>query len=260
MSEAKAETKGPKPRTSRLAILSLISGIASFAGLFILPVASLVSQFFFRRTNFNWANPFIIIPALLSISIFSIIVGAIGLKKVKRSNGLLTGGGIARAGQFISIPALLLASSAIWVMFTFHGPEGRITKEVRCGDNLSYLGKAMLLYANDHDDQYPTPEKWCDLLIEYLTIDLDETFFQYLAKKKYRCCYAINPNAEPNGPSDIVLLFETKGGWNQFGGPEILTFENHKGRGCNILFNNGRVEFVKPERLGELKWEVEQKQ
>jgi len=56
----------------------------------------------------------------------------------------------------------------------------------------------------------------------------------------------------------MVLLFETKGGWNQFGGPEILTTENHKGKGCNILFNDGSVEFVKPERLGELKWEAEE--
>jgi prepilin-type processing-associated H-X9-DG protein len=54
------------------------------------------------------------------------------------------------------------------------------------------------------------------------------------------------------------LLFETKGG-NQFGGPELLSFGNHKGKGCNILFNDGHVEFVKKEQLGQLKWKVEEK-
>jgi len=56
------------------------------------------------------------------------------------------------------------------------------------------------------------------------------------------------------------VLFETKGGWNQFGGPEILTFENHKGQGCNVLFNDLHVRFVKKEQISELKWEADEEQ
>jgi len=69
--------------------------------------------------------------------------------------------------------------------------------------------------------------------------------------------YALNPNAKPNGPSDIVLLFSSKGGWNQFGGPEILNSENHLSRGrrgCYILFNDGRVKWVKAKDIGKLNW------
>ena len=69
--------------------------------------------------------------------------------------------------------------------------------------------------------------------------------------------YAMNPNCEPNSPADTVLLFETEGGWNQFGGPEILTTENHNGEGCNILFNGGYVEFVKTKNLDKLKWKAD---
>lgn len=58
--------------------------------------------------------------------------------------------------------------------------------------------------------------------------------------------------------SKIVLLFETKGGWNQFGGLELLTTENHEGEGANILFNDGEVRFLKPDRFGKLKWKVEE--
>jgi len=46
--------------------------------------------------------------------------------------------------------------------------------------------------------------------------------------------------------------------WNQVGGLEILTIENHNGQGCFILFNDGRVKFVTLEQLEELKWEVEE--
>ena len=48
--------------------------------------------------------------------------------------------------------------------------------------------------------------------------------------------------------------------WNQFGGSELLTTDNHKGEGCNVLFNDLHVEFIKTERLGELKWDVEKEQ
>jgi prepilin-type processing-associated H-X9-DG protein len=58
--------------------------------------------------------------------------------------------------------------------------------------------------------------------------------------------------------SNLVLLFETKKGWNQFGGLELLTTENHKGEGANILFNDGSVKFLEPDRFGKLKWKVEE--
>jgi hypothetical protein len=29
----------------------------------------------------------------------------------------------------------------------------------------------------------------------------------------------------------MVLLFETKAGWNQHGGPELFTFDNHDPKG-----------------------------
>ena len=73
--------------------------------------------------------------------------------------------------------------------------------------------------------------------------------YEYLIKQSH---YAMNPNCLPNSPPDIVLLFETEGGWNQSGGLELLTTQNYKGKGCNILFNDGHVEFVKTSELDKL--------
>jgi prepilin-type processing-associated H-X9-DG protein len=53
-------------------------------------------------------------------------------------------------------------------------------------------------------------------------------------------------------------LFETKGGWNKFGGPELLMTENHLGH-CNILFNDGHVERVSRKHIPDLNWGDEQK-
>ena len=130
-------------------------------------------------------------------------------------------------------------------------------RRVVCRANLHKIGIAIKRYANDNDNKYPAVDKWCDLLLKHGEGELTEKSFKCPLNKNKRCSYAMNPNCEPNSPADVVLLFETKDGWNQFGGPEILTFENHKGKGCNVLYNTGRVEFVRPNEVGKLKWKGE---
>jgi hypothetical protein len=124
-----------------------------------------------------------------------------------------------------------------------------------CGSNLSGLIKAMMLYSNDNEQRYPPGEKWCDLLIE--KEDINPKQFCCPGSWTGRCHYAMNPNCEPNSPADIVLLFETNGGWNQHGGPELLTLHNHAGYGVYVGFNDGHARFVKPQDIGKLKWKAE---
>lgn len=70
-----------------------------------------------------------------------------------------------------------------------------------------------------------------------------------------RCHYAMNPACEPNSPPDMVLMFETKAGWNQHGGPELFTFDHHVPRGGCVLLNDGTVEFIRTEEeLKKLRW------
>jgi hypothetical protein len=137
----------------------------------------------------------------------------------------------------------------------------RYEDEIICAENMSNLVEAIRQYANDFDT-YPTAEKWCDLLIECSSVK--EEWFRCPGNKKEICCYAINPNAEPNYPSDMVLLFETKGGWNRYGGPEIMSLENHKKglfknkrKGCIIYFNDYHGQFIRAEEVNDLKWNVE---
>jgi len=64
----------------------------------------------------------------------------------------------------------------------------------------------------------------------------------------------MNPYADPNSAGDVVLLFESEPGWNQHGGPELLTTGNHQGKGCSVLFVDGSVNFVKAEEVSGLQW------
>lgn len=69
------------------------------------------------------------------------------------------------------------------------------------------------------------------------------------------CHYAMNPNCKLESPPNMVLLFETKGGWNQQGGPELFTFNNHDPRGGCVLLNDGTVKFIRTtEELQQLRW------
>jgi prepilin-type processing-associated H-X9-DG protein len=55
---------------------------------------------------------------------------------------------------------------------------------------------------------------------------------------------------------DVVLLFETKDGWNQAGGAEIVSTEHHDGEGCNVAYVDTHVMFENTKRLSELQWTV----
>jgi hypothetical protein len=75
--------------------------------------------------------------------------------------------------------------------------------------------------------------------------------FASVTRRQGRSNYAMNPQCEPNSPRDTVLLFEAKAGWNQNGGLELFTLDNHDPRGGGVLLNDGIVKLVRTE--GELK-------
>ncbi len=126
---------------------------------------------------------------------------------------------------------------------------------VLCGNDLKSLGLNIFRYQIDHNDQLPDANKWCDLLIENIEdLTKEDTTFRCPNDKTGPCSYALNPNCKSNSPSDVVLLFESRGGWNQSGGPELLNTDNHEGKGCNILFYDGHVECIDAKDLKNLKW------
>ncbi len=153
------------------------------------------------------------------------------------------------------------SAAAFWLFSCFSAPTHVTPGGLQrvCALNLRELGTDLRTYAEANGAKYPAPEKWCDLLVNEGGVDKRRFICPGAgnAGGEARCHYAINSQCEPNSPGDIVLLFETKGGWNQHGGLELLTFDNHKPGGANVLFNGGHVEFVKPEEAGKLKWNAE---
>ena len=160
----------------------------------------------------------------------------------------------------IGIFLLFLSAAHSLLLPPTHHPA--ITSQVLCAARLMTFRRAFEAYCSGEDARmYPSSDKWCDLLVERAGASKDQFLCcgAVKASDKNLSHYAINPNCEPNSPPDMVIIFETKAGWNQHGGLEILSTKHHQNKGCNILFNDGSVQFVTKDKLHELKWKTEEK-
>lgn len=245
MSEADDISQGPKPRRSKLAILSLVVPV-------VMAVFALEN---YTTTGHSQPLPYPPEDAtciwLVALFISGLAVGIASLVRIHKSRGRLTGSTLAMSGIILTGLLACVLVCGYWCGYR---------KDVRSHTptylaKLHTLGVALEMYAAANDNRYPPPDKWCDLLLRPVPyIRTDAALFVYLPTGERCCIYALNPDCKADSPPDAVLLFETKGGWNQAGGPEILTTDNHGGKGCNILFNDGSVKFIPSDQLNRLKW------
>ena len=144
----------------------------------------------------------------------------------------------------------------------------QIELRVKCAANLKHLWNRFRLYEKVAESgffrrrkkPYPPPNTWCDSMLRAYRITKRSA--EYLMRLHIcpsagqgKCHYAMNPNCKLDSPPDMVLLFEAKGGWNQHGGPELFTFDNHDPRGGCVLLNNGTVKFIRTtEEFQQLRW------
>ena len=188
------------------------------------------------------------------------LVGTFGFLIISSGAAFILGLGslLKKSQENKPIAVVAIVVSIVMFFYIISPMLGRINggNKMVCGTNLRSLTTAMMIYAQEYNGKYPAPDNWCDLLIEYADVD-GELFKCTEAKKSKKanlCYFALNPNCEPNSPADTVLLFETIGGWNQFGGVELLSTDNHKGEGCNISYNDNHVSFERKGAFSELKW------
>lgn len=133
-----------------------------------------------------------------------------------------------------------------------------------CGLNLWLLCDELIRFSKSAKG-YPVSIGWCEMIVRNRIVrnKPDSEISEEEMREVFKCPgggegkshYAINPNCKPNSSPDTVLLFETKAGWNQHGGPELFTFDNHDPKGGCVLLNDGTVKFIRTkEELQQLRW------
>lgn len=95
-------------------------------------------------------------------------------------------------------------------------------------ERLKCIGRALLMYANDHDGKYPDMAKPHELR-EYLKTE------ELAWPKQYEYLAGGRTTTDP---PDIVIYHDA----------DLIKY----GKGTNVLFNDGHVEFVNPEKLNDL--------
>jgi len=129
-----------------------------------------------------------------------------------------------------------------------------------CAEHIDNLGD-WLDVGKSSGEPYPLPTEWCDAIVQ--RIDRAYGSNKEEVKSLFACPgagdtewhYAMNSNCKQDSPPDTVLLFEIKAGWNQHGGPELFTFDNHDPKGGCVLLNDGTVKFIRTqEELQQLRW------
>jgi len=80
---------------------------------------------------------------------FGGLLGVVGLAQIATSGGRLTGKGFACVGVVVPVAVVFL------LFFAGFARMGGTAYRMVCGSNLSGIGKAMLIYANDYEDRLP---------------------------------------------------------------------------------------------------------
>jgi hypothetical protein len=217
------------PKTSALAVTSLVLGIL---GMFSCGITALAG----------------------------LICGIAAMVKVKNSGGRLGGGGFALAGTIVSGIFLLMIPVLAAMMLPALAAAQQKAQEINCINNEKQLALSMKMFSSDKGNKFPPAATWCDAIKTYA---LTEKVFKCPgANSNSRCDYAFNAKLGGMDANKVnpqtVMIFESDGGWNANGGPELLPAKPRhlRPRAVYVVaFVDGHVEAVNQSRLNTLRWD-----
>ena len=193
-----------------------------------------------------------------------LICGIIGLVKINKSNGQLTGRAMAIWGIVLSV-ALPLILTVAFLFPAIRSAQDR-AETAKCMNNLRQMGVAVSSYLSDHSGNYPGG-RWCDDLMPYCGMHSPDSMaksFHCLANKNGQAwSYAFNANLVGKNITDIVspgttvLAVDYPTGWNGTIPGAAMSGKPPHSNGWNILYVDGHVERVSESRIQFLQWKVE---
>ncbi len=180
----------------------------------------------------------------------------VALAKVSRSRGALKGKGLAIAGICLSGFFLLMLPVMLGVLIPAAVKAKRSGRSSDCVENVKAICLAARLHAEDNNGQYPAATNWCDAILPNLP---NRDTLHCPSAPGRDCTYGLNRAVAGRTmwsiPPDLVMVFETAGGWNVTGGEGNLVPRSPHGNVSVIGFANGTVREVSEEDLITLRWE-----
>ena len=110
----------------------------------------------------------------------AIILGIVSLVRIEKSGGSLTGRGFAIAGIVVPAVSLPLIALFMGILMPALARTRQIAFRMVCGTNLSGIGKAMLIYAGDYDEELPRSggldSTWSNIIPNYMAQNRFEAY------------------------------------------------------------------------------------
>lgn len=257
--------------------ISLILSIISFFGCsFAIPV----------HYPADLSKTFCVISII--VCVLSVLCVCSGIAIIKQFHGRSTS--IPFPGKLSLVVAILVC---VFVMYLWWGINKRSIAVFNPGpSNMNRIAKAMLIYANDHEDKMPDPNSWCDILLDQGYVALENlcipsygirwpfggrwpfgvgnwppkegantnlypgSVIIFPPPRAGHCDFAMNRNCR-HFPQDgnPILLFVSKPGWNQSGGAELADMDRFGNEGILIYRASEGGTFVRKEHISKLSWE-----
>ena len=191
-------------------------------------------------------------------ALFGLILGIIAVTKVKNSRGALTGFGIALAGLIVSAVALMMIPIFAAMLLPALAAAHEKAREINCVNNEKQLALAIRIYSGDNKDKFPPAATWCDA-IQPETGGNKQLFRCPAVNSPSRCDYAFNTKLDGLDESKVspqtVMIFESDGGWDANGGPELMIGKSRHARMFVVAFADGSVQQLRESQLATLRWD-----
>jgi len=196
-----------------------------------------------------------------------LVLGIVARSQIKKSQGRLTGSGLATAGIITSavLGLLFLVAVLAGMLLPALAKAKYKAQEIQSMNNMKQLALAVRIYATDHNDQFPPSDTWCDAIQS--TVGSSKVY-QHPTKPDQRCGYAFNAKVggldETKVSPQTVVIFESDAGWNGAGGSELLVSRQKGGTVGGLRtreeifligFADGSVKRLPRSQLNTLRWD-----
>ncbi len=130
-------------------------------------------------------------------------------------------------------------------------------QEINCVNNEKQLALAIRIYSGDNTNHFPPAATWSDAINS--AVGSGKAFKCPAANSGDRCNYAFNVKLDGLDASRVapatVMIFETDGGWNANGGPELMIGKPRHARTFVVALADGSVQQVRESQLNTLRWD-----
>ncbi len=213
--------QAPAPRTSWLAIASLVLGIMG-------------------------------VPSMGLTAVVGLALGITGLVEITGSRGRLRGHGLAVAGIVLSVLAIFVIAYPVFVKVREQG------RQQTCLANLKSISLGAMQYAQDYDGKFPPTADWNAVLLPYYRSS--QVLRCPSAGWRSAPGYAMNKSLGSvslktvAAPAETAGIYESIPGKDQAGGIELLPVPGRHIGGNNVGFADGHVKWRSDANYGEIRW------